>query len=254
MSKAMQIEEKEKEKEIVIPKTRRTLVDETYEFVPKNPIYKFFSNGLYYGIAYPILSIVLKIVYDFKIEGKEHIKEIESGMITVSNHVLILDCAMIGIALGRKKVYFTTQEENFQIPFIRKLIKLLNAIPIPKGIHGRKKFIEEITTVLQNQKVVQFYPEAYLQPYCTQIRNFKNGCFDIAVKNQIPILPMVFTFREPKGIRKYVKRKKDVTLKIGSCIFPEQGETVKEAVEKLKQKVHKEMEAMLPKEIGEKDV
>lgn len=220
-------------------------IDEDYVYVPTNFIYKFFSNLLYYGIAYPILKVLLKIVYDFKVEGKEHIKEIQNGIITVSNHVLVLDCAMIGVAFGRKKVHFTTQEENFQIPFIRKLIKLLNAIPIPKGIHNRKKFVEEISHLLQNKKIVQFYPEAYLKPYCSEIREFKNGCFDIAIKNNTPILPMRFIFRQPKGIRKYLKRKKDVTLIIGTCIKPEKGENKKESVENLKEKVHREMEKMV---------
>ena len=93
-------------------------IDENFEFVPKGKIFRFFSDLLYYGIAYPILWIVLKIVYNFKIEGKENLKEIETGAISVSNHVLILDCAMIGLAFNTKRLYYTVLESQFKIPML----------------------------------------------------------------------------------------------------------------------------------------
>ena len=77
--------------------------DDTYEYVSTNKIFLAFSNIIYYGIAYPILSVLLKIVYDLKIEGKGNLKTVKGGAISVSNHVLILDCAMVGLAAGRKE-------------------------------------------------------------------------------------------------------------------------------------------------------
>lgn len=169
---------------------------------------------LYYGIAFPILLLLTKIVYDLKIEGKENIKNLKSGAITISNHVLVLDCAMVGIACGRKKVCYTAQEKSFKIPFIGKLIEFLNAIPIPTTIANKKLFIQEVDSRLQKGKIVHFYPEGSLIPYHKEIRNFKNGAFDFAIRNQVPVVPIVFQFREPKGIRKFLKRKLDVTLTI----------------------------------------
>lgn len=128
-------------------------------------LFFIFSNLLYYGIAFPILLILLKIVYDLKIEGKENIKNLKTGAITVSNHVLVLDCAMIGIACIWKKVCYTVQEESFQIPFVGKLIHFLNAIPIPNKIKEKKYFIQEVDERLQKGNIVHFYPEGSLIPY-----------------------------------------------------------------------------------------
>jgi len=235
----------EKEPNLNIGNTPENIINETSFYVSENPIFKAFSTIVYYGIAYPILTIILKIVFDLKIEGKENIKDIGAGAITVSNHVLILDCAMVGIACGKRKVYFTTREESFQIPFVRKLIKVLNAIPIPKKMSNKKQFIEEIGKLLKRGEIVHFYPEGSLEPYHIKIRRLKEGCFDLAIKNEVPIIPMVFTFREPKGIRKLIKRKKDVTLTIGKSIWGEEGETKGERVEKLKRNVQEEMEKMV---------
>ena len=195
-------------------------VNEKYKYVPTNIFFRIISWIVYYIIAVPILSILLKLVYDFKIEGKENIKNLQGGAITVSNNVLVLDCAMVGLAVcGKKKIFYTTQSESFQIPFVRKLIKLLRAIPIPKGVKNKERMVKEISNLLKDNKFVHFYPEAILYPYCNKIRHFKNGAFDLAIKNDVPVVPIVIKFRQPKGIRKILKRKKDATLKILEPIY-----------------------------------
>ena len=218
-------------------------IDRNYEYVSKDIIFNTFSDILYYLIAYPILKVLTKIVYDLKIEGRENIDFLEKGAISVSNHVLFLDCAMVGLAWGLKRVYYTTLEGSFKIPFVRKLIKLLRAMPIPEKIKNREYFMKAIEEILNNGNFVHFYPEASLFPYYKKIRNFKNGAFSIAVKNDVPIVPMVFTFRKPKGIRKIFKKKKDVTLKILKPVtIKEEGLNQKQKEELLKNKVHTMME------------
>lgn len=137
-------------------------IDEKYEYVPKNHIFNLFSNLVYYGIAFPILKLVTKIVYDLRIEGKENIRNLSGGAVSASNHVLFLDCAMVGLASGLKKIYYTTLEDSFKIPFVRKLIKLLRALPIPKDIINKKHFINEVDHLLQTGKIVRVYPEVAL--------------------------------------------------------------------------------------------
>lgn len=148
--------------------------------------------------------------------------------------------------MGNKKVYYTTREGSFKIPFVRKLIKLLRAIPIPKDIKNRTHFIKEIDKGLHNGKIIHFYPEAALWTYCERIRNFKNGAFDFAVRNNVPAVPMVITFRKPKGLRKIFKRKKDVTLTILEPIYPKNNDkSLKERITNLKDEVHGKMTEVL---------
>lgn len=217
-------------------------IDEDYKYISKGMIFSIFSDVLYYGIAIPILKLLTKIIYDLKIEGKENLRTVENGAVTVSNHVLFLDCAMVGLACDFKKIYYTTREGSFKIPFVRKLIKLLRAIPIPDGIESKKYFIKAVDSMLQEGKLVHFYPEAALHPYCNSIRKFKEGAFRFAVNNNVPVIPMVFKFRQPKGIRKIVKRKPDVTLVILEPISIKQGQEEKRVcIENLKQMVHQKM-------------
>lgn len=80
----------------------KNIVYENYQYVPKSIIFNFFSNILYYVIAFPILYIVTKIVYNLKIEGRENLKQVPNGAVSVSNHVLILDCAMVRFSFRKK--------------------------------------------------------------------------------------------------------------------------------------------------------
>ncbi len=207
-------------------------IDETYEYVPENISFRIVSDILYYLIAFPILKVLTKIIYDLKIEGKENVRNLNSGAVTVSNHVLVLDCAMIALACGDRKEHFTALADSFKIPFVRKLIKLLKAIPIPTDINNKKNFLKAIDKLLSNNELVHVYPEGSLVPYCKNIRRLKNGAFDFSKRSNVPIVPMVFEFREPKGIRKIFKRKLDVTLKVLEPVYPDgkQLEVYKEEV------------------------
>jgi len=189
-------------------------IDEDYEYVPNGKIFNCFSHMLYYGVAVPVLYVLTKIIYDLKIEGKENMQNLKTGAISVSNHVLLLDCAMVGLAMDDKKVYYTTLEDSFKLPGVRKLIKLLRAIPIPKDAKNKPYFVKALDKTLQNGDIVHFYPEASLWPYYDKIRNLKTGAFRFAIKNRVPIVPMVFSFRRPNGIRRIFKKKPDVTLTV----------------------------------------
>lgn len=72
------------------------VIDEDYQYIPKGKLFTLVSNLLYYGVAVPVLHVLTKMIYDLHIEGKENLKGIEdTGAVSVANHVLVLDCAMI---------------------------------------------------------------------------------------------------------------------------------------------------------------
>ena len=61
-------------------------INDEFTFVNDNFIFNTFSN-LLYMIAYPLLLIINKFFFGFKIEGKENLENIDSGKVTISNHV-----------------------------------------------------------------------------------------------------------------------------------------------------------------------
>ena len=96
-------------------------VDETYPYIPK-PSFKKFSIGLK-GFAAPILRMIDKIAFSLEIEGEEYARSLDGkGFITVCNHVNVMDCTMLGIAVNRKDIVLTTIKENFEVPVVRLFV------------------------------------------------------------------------------------------------------------------------------------
>lgn len=202
-------------------------------------IYKILSSLLYL-IAYPILFLLTKIWMGLKIEGRENLNKVGDEYITVANHINMIDCAMITLSIFPRIPYFLTLQSNLEIPIIKYLVMLFRGIPIPRTLKGKEKMVNTIDGLLKRGEVVGIYPEGHLMPYYDGIREFKNGAFNFAVKNQVPILPIVFTFREPEGILKKFKKKPFITLTILEPEYPK-AEISKANVEELKNRVQRKM-------------
>lgn len=219
-------------------------IDKDYQFVCNNIIFKIASN-LLYAIAYIIVFIFNKLMYGFKIKGLSNLWAVDGGKVTVSNHIHPMDCTMNGIVNAPKKIYFPTLQSNFEIPVISWIIRLLNAIPIPEKVEAKKEFYNAINELLQNGKTVHFYPETAMRPYDTKLRTFKRGAFRIAVQNNVPIVPIVYTYADVTGVRTLFKEKPFINATVLPAIYPDKTLQEGEAIEKLKNDVHNAMENVI---------
>lgn len=215
--------------------------DKNYKFVSDNDLYNLISDMVYYLVAVPVIYLISKVMFGLKIEGKENLEKVNGSAITVSNHVHFLDCAMIGLATFPKRIYYTASDNSFKMPVIRHLVKLLNALPISDNINSKKRLLLAIDELLKKGEKVHFYPEAAMWPYHEKIRKFKNGAFEVAVRNTVPIIPMVFEFREVTGLRKFIKEKPFITLKILEPVYPNTEAPRREQIEDLKETVSNKM-------------
>lgn len=216
-------------------------ITDNYQYVNNNIIFKTISNILF-CIIVPILFTLNKVLFGLKIEGKENMKEVRGGKVTISNHVHPMDCTMNGLVNFPHRMYFLSLANNFKIPFIRHLIRILYAIPIPKKQSQKETFYKEIKQAIQSGKTLHIYPEASLWPYYEKIREFKKGAFKIAVEVNCPIVPILYQFKEPKGIYKLYKRKKCIHAKILKPIYPDMSLDEVSRAEKLKNQARSVLE------------
>ena len=214
-------------------------VDETYPFI-KSPSFERFSVGLK-SFAKPILKCIDKIAFSLQIDGRENLIGLENkGYISVCNHVNILDCTMIGVALNRTDLTITTIKENFEVPVVRLFVKALGAIPIPRNIKGMEKFSDAVEIYLKEGKVVHFYPEGILFPYYNGLRKFKRGAFTYAIKNNVPIVPMIITYHERNS---KFRKTPTAQLHILKPVYPNKNlKTEREQIKEIQAQVRKEMQ------------
>lgn len=187
-----------------------------------------------------VINVFARACFGLKVEGLKNLTQIKGGAVVLCNHVHPCDCTFIDIMLPLKRVYYVTLESNFKIPVARHLMRNLGGIPLPKNVGKMRRFKKAVDDALQNGDIVCIYPEGVLYPYYAQgLREFRDGAFRIAADNNVPIVPMVITFREPKGAYRLYKAYPCVTLSVLPPVYPKENEKL--PAKKLKEECYKAM-------------
>ena len=186
--------------------TRKIKIDGNYPYKPRNIFFRAWC-ATFRALAICIISPALMIKHKMYFFGRKNIKQFRhKPFIMTCNHVSFFDDLTIGTNLfAWRKIYFATLYRNVLRPAIGFFLRSLGGIPIPvQSISGTKKFNEDISELLKENKPILYNPEGSLWPYYREIRPFKRGAFLMAVKNDVPVVPIVLLFkRKPKKNGKF---------------------------------------------------
>ena len=147
----------------------------------RNRIFKFCE--FYWAKTVIFLSGIKLNIY-----GQENIKN--KRYIFCSNHKSALDIP-IALSIINKPVVFLAKKQLFKIPIFNLILRSSGMIAVDrenksKAKQSVDKAIEKIK--LSNNSLL-VYPEG-TRSFKTKLKPFKKGCFIIAVKSGIPILPI----------------------------------------------------------------
>lgn len=148
---------------------------------------------------------------------------------------------MIGLIYYPRRVHYPTLEENFKIPIVRRIIRLLYAMPILKERKKKDKFYSEIKNAFKSKFILHMYPEIAMWPYYEGIRDFKYEAFKIAVDSNVGIQPIRFVFTKSKGIYKIYKRKKSICAVVLDPLYPNMEFEYKDRIKDLRDRTYESM-------------
>ncbi len=187
---------------------RKVVFDDKYPYRPRNIFFRLWS-AFCRLLLIAVFNPCMVLKYHLYIFGNENRKKLrrKSFVMTV-NHVHYFDHISVGTNLFCwRKIYYTTLDLNIKRPFIGFLLRSFGGIPLPSGsISGMKKFNEDVSYLLKHKKPILYSPESSLWPFYREIRPYKRGAFSVAVKNDVPVLPIVLLFKQKKKKNK-VKHK-----------------------------------------------
>lgn len=213
------------------PNQNPKAISPNYSYIKKgffNKLGSFFSVGLF-RLAGDILSPCFK----FKIEGKENLNGLKSAIVT-SNHIHMFDCAFIKHAFKHKKLKITVAEFNNYKGLFGKILRSAGTMPFSSSVIAMKHFSEGVNYYLEHDNFILVYPESALWWCYEKPRPLFDGAYFFAVKNNVPIVPLFFTFRNLKK-RKDGTYKKQFVLHIGKPIYPQDNLSKKENIAYLKE-------------------
>ncbi len=153
----------------------------------------------FYKFCRGIGNVLFRIIFRFKVIGKENIPK-EGRIIICANHISNIDPVTLGLAVPRP-IRFMAKKELFEKKFVKGLVEKLGAFPVDR----KKVDLSAIRTsmkVLKNEEVLGIFPEG-TRVKVPDIEKAKPGITLISIKAEAPIVP-VYIDSNYKPFRKLV--------------------------------------------------
>ena len=213
------------------------VLDDDYPYYDKRPDF-LFRQYLFNSMIFVLSGIAVRIRYGLRVKGRKNFwnnrKILRKGTITVCNHVMNWDYFCIQAAIFPQSECVATWKHNVFLPG-GSFLRLTGGIPIPDTFGGLRAFDTAIVRILKDKRWLHFYPEGSLWYYYQEVRPFKKGAFQYAVRCNKPVLPLAISYRPAHGIYKLFKKKYPLlTISIGEPIFPDLTIPEFEATEKMR--------------------
>ena len=218
--------------------------------------YPYYEDGLWYRINKLLCSIVLnclaipymKIAMGLRVKGREvlkkYSKELEGGAVTICNHVYLMDAVAVSWAVRKfRQIHILMYAKHFNNPGFHWMLHSMGGVPIAENIAGMRKFDEAFDKFHEQKQWIHVFPEEVRWDYYPYLRPFRKGAFSMAYKYQIPVLPLVITFRERKGLYKLFGKADTplMTVNILEPVLPQKGARRKEEVVRMRKEAHAKM-------------
>lgn len=188
---------------------------------------------LFYKICYFIGNIIFRVVFRFKVTGKNNIPK-EGRVVICANHTSNFDPLILALALPRQ-VHYMAKKELFNNAFLKWLFTSLGAFPVDREAADLSA-IRTSVKILQNEKMLGIFPEG-TRVYEENLELAKPGVGLIAIKGKAPVVPVFMsskykpfskvniTIGEPINFHEYYNQKltkedyKTISQKILKSIY-----------------------------------
>jgi 1-acyl-sn-glycerol-3-phosphate acyltransferase len=121
------------------------------------------------------------------VEGRERIRRGEA-YVMVANHLSLLDILVVFRLFSHFK--WVSKIENFRVPFIGWNMSLNRYIKLKRGDRDSvTRMMRACEKTLAEGNSIMMFPEGTRSP-TGQMRDFKPGAFELALKSRRPILPI----------------------------------------------------------------
>ena len=179
-----------------------------------------------------------------EIDGLENVSAVKGGAIITCNHFNLRDNYAVYKAIKpvlqrrRKRLYKVIKEgnyTNFHGP-VRLMMRHANTLPLSSDMRTMRKFYRAVEKLLKRGEKILIYPEQAMWWNYRKPRPFKNGAFKLAVKNNVPVLPVFITMKDSEVLDDDGFFVQEYYIHFLPAIFPDESlvsvENVKEMAKK----------------------
>ncbi len=162
-----------------------------------------------------------------EIRGIEYFKNLDSGAVITCNHFNAFDSFAIQMAYEaaeqpNRRFYRVIKEGNYtSFPgFYGFLMRNCDTLPLSSNYKTMKKFIDATSQLLKEGHFVLVYPEQSMWWNYRKPKPLKEGAFQFAAKNNVPVLPCFITMQDSDIIGDDGFYVQEYTIHISEPIYP----------------------------------
>ncbi|OQY32763.1 MAG: hypothetical protein B6241_10090 [Spirochaetaceae bacterium 4572_59] len=211
----------------------------------------FFANLIVVVFWRPLFVIFS----GFRIHGKKILKQTPKGII-IANHCLNLDAYFIGSTSWPRTTWYAVEANNI----LRKDVGWHHRINGAFGIYDTypMSIASSVKKSMTRNEFVTIFPEGKMTNRGQTIGPFSKGAFYLALKNEVPLIPVVIVLYG----RKFFRLSPWVSCRVHMHVLPpietkgllKPGESIKQKSAELAEFVHKIMQDCIDENGGEKDL
>ncbi|MDI6893327.1 MAG: lysophospholipid acyltransferase family protein [Bacillota bacterium] len=141
---------------------------------------------LAYRLARYLVTAVLKVLFFWKVEGRQHIPP-QGPVLFCCNHLSAWDPPVVGCAATRQ-VYFMAKRELWRIPVLRSVIAALGAYPVDRQ-RADLSTVRRSLQLLEQGRAVGVFPEG-TRSRTGQLGPLRTGGAKLALRTGAAVVPM----------------------------------------------------------------
>lgn len=173
-----------------------------------------------------------------KVKNRKALRNISGGVFIYGNHTQNFVDALLPIFVSfHRRGYVIVNDGAVEIPFLKNLVQMLGAIPLPSSFSSMRMFTKCLSHRIEEGNAVVIYPEAHIWPYYNKIRPFCDNSFTYPIKYGAPALP--FTVFYKKSNAPFFRPK--ITVYIGEPVYPDKSLPVAQARKAMRDAVYDQM-------------
>jgi 1-acyl-sn-glycerol-3-phosphate acyltransferase len=138
-------------------------------------------------VTRPALRVALHPFFRMAYFGVEHVPK-TGPVLLAPNHQSYADPFWIGLPI-RRPIHFMTWSRVFRVSYLRPLLRYFQCFPVDPDKPFDKSALKTTQELLRAGQAVMIFPEGGRTPH-GDLQEFKAGAFRIAVKMEVPIVPI----------------------------------------------------------------
>ncbi len=179
-----------------------------------------------------------------KINGMENLKNVKTGAIVTCNHFNPYDSFTIEKVFRlagqhkNKKLFKVIREGNYtNFPGMYGFFfRNCNTLPLSSNKRTMIEFVKAVDVILKRGDFILIYPEQSMWWNYRKPKPLKNGAFNFAARNYVPVIPIFITMEDSDIIGEDGFPIQEYTVNIEKPIYPDENLTEKENTEAMKEK------------------